>query len=218
MTQDARAGDSLVVVELYTSQGCSSCPPADAMVADLAKRDDVLPLALHVDYWDYIGWPDHFADPAFVTRQQVYAQIAGSRTIYTPQMVVAGQDHVIGARSAELGQIIAGHANRRAPVIAELTRQGGQLSVSARINPVPAAPVSVVLVRYIPSETVSIGRGENAGRTIEYVNIVTQMREVARWADGAPLSLNLPLDGDYETAVLFQIEGQGPILAAFRPN
>ncbi|KKK59691.1 hypothetical protein LCGC14_3031870, partial [marine sediment metagenome] len=78
--------DQPVVIELFTSQGCSSCPPADELLTRLAARTDVIPLALHVDYWDYIGWRDHFGKPAFTKRQKSYAAVAGSRTIYTPQM------------------------------------------------------------------------------------------------------------------------------------
>src|SRR6056297_1329329 len=84
--------DDPVVVELFTSQGCSSCPPADAMLGELAERDDVIPLALHVDYWDYIGWADIFADPAYTRRQKGYAHATGQRMVYTPQMVIDGQD------------------------------------------------------------------------------------------------------------------------------
>ena len=83
--------DGPVVVELYTSQGCSSCPPADAMLHDLAARPDVIALALHVDYWDYIGWVDEFADPAYTRRQKQYAQVAGNPSVYTPQMVIGGR-------------------------------------------------------------------------------------------------------------------------------
>ena len=92
----ARAQGSPVVVELFTSQGCSSCPPADALLRKLAEEEDVIALALHVDYWDYLGWKDSFATPKFTARQRAYAKKARSRSIYTPQMVVQGEDRVVG--------------------------------------------------------------------------------------------------------------------------
>src|SRR5918996_4983900 len=93
----ARAQTNPVVVELFTSQGCSSCPPADALLAELAGKDGVIALALHVDYWDYLGWADSFASPAFTARQRAYAKKAHSRTIYTPQMIVQGEDRLVGS-------------------------------------------------------------------------------------------------------------------------
>ena len=96
-----------VVVELYTSQGCSSCPPADALLEQLAARDDVIALSLHVDYWDYLGWQDAFANPAFTKRQRGYAARAGSSMIYTPQMVIGGRDHIVGTKGMELSDLIA---------------------------------------------------------------------------------------------------------------
>ena len=103
---EGRADDMPVVVELFTSQGCSSCPPADALLHELSKRDDVIPLALHVDYWDYIGWKDSFAQPAFTARQRGYAQASGRRAIYTPQMIIGGQFDVVGNRPMDVAAII----------------------------------------------------------------------------------------------------------------
>jgi hypothetical protein len=92
------AQDRPVLVELFTSQGCSSCPPADALLHKLARRDDVVALALHVDYWDYIGWKDTFAKAAHSARQRAYAREAGRRMVYTPQMIINGADHVVIGR------------------------------------------------------------------------------------------------------------------------
>ena len=92
------AQDSPVVVELFTSQGCAACPPADALLGELARHEDVIALALHVDYWDYIGWEDVFARPEFTQRQHAYGHAAGSTVVYTPQMIVGGQERVVGVR------------------------------------------------------------------------------------------------------------------------
>jgi len=179
----ASAGERAVVVELYTSQGCSSCPPADALLVELAQRDDVIALALHVDYWDYIGWKDRFAVPEHTDRQKGYARAAGQRTIYTPQMIVGGVDHVVGYKPMQLAKYIETHADLAEPVAVSLTRQGDDLQID-----IPAAAgigaAEVMLVRYRPREEVSIGRGENAGETFNYANIVTHMERLGPW-DGS---------------------------------
>jgi hypothetical protein len=208
------AGEGPVVVELYTSQGCSSCPPADALLVELAKRDDVLPLALHVDYWDYIGWADSFADPAFTRRQKAYARAAGTRTIYTPQMVVGGIDHLIGTRAMELGELIEAHQEEPARVVLDVARASAQLTVHAEARGALPGVVVVQLVRFRPEERVAIGRGENAGRTITYVNIVTDWQVIGRWSGAAPLALTADAPGPDRVAVILQREGPGAILAA----
>lgn len=114
-----------VVVELYTSQGCSSCPPADALLHELAARDDVLPLALHVDYWDYIGWKDKFARREHTRRQKGYARAGGRRMIYTPQMIIMGQEDVVGADAMQVESAIQKHQKQPRPVSLKLRRDGG---------------------------------------------------------------------------------------------
>ncbi|MHC0053145.1 DUF1223 domain-containing protein [Actibacterium sp. D379-3] len=211
--QDAAAP---VVVELFTSQGCSSCPPADELLAELARRDDVIALALHVDYWDYIGWKDQFADPSFTDRQKAYARAVGSRSIYTPQMVIGGAEHVVGHRPMELAELIQTHRAQPAPVTLTLVRDGARLRVTASaLRPLPRGMV-LQLVRYIPEQTVQITRGENAGRTIRYSNIVTGWNPVAKWDGRAPLSLSFDLTGDAPVVAILQEQGHGPILAAAR--
>jgi hypothetical protein len=213
-TGTALAHEHLVVVELYTSQGCSSCPPADALFEELAARPGILALALHVDYWDYIGWADTFAQPGFTERQKAYARAAGSRTLYTPQMVVGGRDHLVGSESMELGQLIELHRAAAPAARVGLRRIGAALEVTAEAPEGLDRPVTVQLVRYKPRETVAIERGENAGRTLTYVNIVTEWRPVGRWTGEAPLSLVVEAPGDLPAAVILQEDGQGPIIAA----
>ncbi len=213
-TVQAQEQERLVVVELYTSQGCSSCPPADDIFAELTRRPGVLPLALHVDYWDYIGWKDIFAQPAFTDRQKSYARAAGSRTIYTPQIVVGGVDHIVGAKAMQIVDLIEAHAALEDRAILRLTRSGDLIEIRAEAREGLSAPVIVQLVRYLPEETVLIERGENAGRTITYANIVTDWRRLGEWTGEAPLAMEAQAPGEQPTAVILQHEGPGEIIAA----
>ena len=206
----------VVVVELYTSQGCSSCPPADELLHELATRDDVIPLALHVDYWDYIGWKDSFANPAFTKRQKAYAYAAGQRTIYTPQMIVGGQDHVVGYKPMHLAKLIEDHHRRTDILALMVTRTGGAVQINASAMADPQGEMVVQLVRYIPEQTVRIGRGENAGRTISYANIVTEWTVLGTWDGTGPLSMSADVTGDDPVVVILQSPEHGPILAAMR--
>jgi hypothetical protein len=208
--------DQAVVVELYTSQGCSSCPPADKVLSALADRTDVIPLALHVDYWDYIGWADTFADPAYTMRQKAYAAAAGSPSIYTPQMVVGGTDHIIGTHPGELADAIRAHTRAGSPVTLRVSRDGGRLHIEASADPALQRSTMVQLVRYRPSASVSIERGENAGRTIDYTNIVASWKSVAEWDGQSPLSVDPAVDGSLPAVVIIQEAGPGRILAAER--
>lgn len=210
------ATNSPVVVELFTSQGCSSCPPADALLETLATNEDVIALALHVDYWDYIGWEDEFADPAFTQRQKMYARAAGARTIYTPQMIVGGMEHLVGVRPEELSDLIEQHLATPLPVVVSLSRSNGNLVIGATAREPLDRPAMVQIVRYLPSETVAITRGENAGQTVTYSNIVRTWAELAVWDGSAPLALNEPITGTDPTVVIVQEPGPGRILGAAR--
>ncbi len=204
-----------VVVELFTSQGCSSCPPADKLMHELAARDGVIALALHVDYWDYIGWKDQFADPAHTERQKAYAVAAGRRSVYTPQMIVNGTDSVVGARAMELADLIVAHAAKPVRVAVDLNRLGDELRIRAeRRNGEPQAAMIVQMARFTPERTIDITRGENAGRTLTYVNVVSDLEIVAEWTGAQPLDLRLPVTGEAPVAVLVQYEDFGPILGA----
>lgn len=209
------ADDGPVVVELFTSQGCSSCPPADEMLTRLAARDDVIALAMHVDYWDYIGWKDQFANPQYTKRQRYYARAKNSRTVYTPQMVIGGDDHVIGNRPIDVADLIQAHKARDYPVELSLVRTGDTLTVRASAEAAPR-DVQVQLVRYRPAAIVDIKRGENAGRKLTYSNIVTELRTIAVWTGAARLELTEAVEGDLPLVVLVQQPGHGSILAAAR--
>ena len=213
---EARSEPHPVVVELFTSQGCSSCPPADALLTELAERDDVIPLALHVDYWDYIGWKDTLANPAFTKRQKGYAYAAGQRTIYTPQMIVGGQEHVVGYKPMRLAQLIEEHNEKPDELQVTLTRVAGGVLITADAMARARGEMVVQLVRYSPQETVDIRRGENAGKTFVYSNVVTEWREIGRWDSAGPLSMQAEAPGDAPIVVVVQAPMQGPILAAAR--
>ncbi|MCA8879787.1 MAG: DUF1223 domain-containing protein [Rhodobacteraceae bacterium] len=205
-----------VVVELFTSQGCSACPPADELLGELAGRTDVLPLALHVDYWDYIGWADTFALPVFTTRQKNYAHAAGRSMIYTPQMIVDGTWDIPGYKPAKVFDAIDRAADRPDLVRIELSASDGRLEI--RI--VPETPIpgggQVILTRFIPHARVDIERGENAGQILDYVNIVSEWHNLGHWDGSGPAEIDTDLDGDEPGAVLVQAEGFGPVLAAER--
>jgi hypothetical protein len=124
-----RAQEMPVVLELYTSQGCSSCPPADALFADLATREDVIALALHVDYWDYLGWKDAFAKPRHSARQKAYAKAARSRTVFTPEMVVQGEDRLKGHDAAAIADEIAAHSRQPPGALLTVGREGDAIRI-----------------------------------------------------------------------------------------
>ena len=215
----AAEGRGPVVVELFTSQGCSSCPRADALLRELAQREDVLPLALHVEYWDYIGWADTMADPANTLRQKGYARAAGRDMIYTPQMIVMGQQDVVGAHAMRLAELIMQHMQAPVPVLLTVRRDGTRLSVDLRPATAPVqGPLEVHLVRYAPLRHVDISRGENAGRSIDYANVVEGWQVIGKWDGQGPatFSADVPPEEDHEDAVLLQRPGFGPIVAAAR--
>jgi hypothetical protein len=208
------AQETPVVLELFTSQGCSSCPPADALLAEFAGREGVIALALHVDYWDYLGWKDEFARPGNTARQKAYAKAARSRSIFTPQMVVQGADRVKGHDAEGIAEEIDRVRMRPPLVELELEREGDVL----RIHVAPLAgepgPADIHLVRFRPSEEVAIEGGENAGRTVAYTNIVTDWETIARWEGNAPVDMRYEGLEEGPVAVIVQRTHMGPVLTA----
>ena len=205
-----------VVVELYTSQGCSSCPPADAFMTELAQAHQVIALALHVDYWDYIGWADSFATPQYTERQKSYARAAGSRMIYTPQMIVGGLDRVEGNAPDAVVRMIGKHLAAASPVRLTLERQGDKVIIRAVANPPLKDPARVQIVRYLPEAMVDIERGENAGHRISYTNVVTSWKSLGEWPGSEPLEMQADAPGDQPVVVIVQRQGPAEILAAAR--
>ena len=219
LVQGAMAQDRQgpVVVELFTSQGCSSCPPADELLGELAVHDDVIALALHVDYWDYIGWEDTFASPEMTARQHGYAHAQGSTVVYTPQFIVGGQEHVVGVRPMAVADLIMAHHAQPDPVSVSLAGDGSSISVEAEAHMPPPRPAMVVqVVSYSPHEQVSIERGERAGTVADHYNVVTSWQVVADWDGAQPFSARIERQGGQPIVVIVQQAGQGPILGAAR--
>lgn len=218
-----------VVVELFTSQGCSSCPSADAMLEQLSAEPGVLPLSFHVDYWDYLGWVDSFAQPEFTRRQEDYARASGERALYTPQLIVDGQDTAVAPGPAQLMSLI--DANRFSPAMVSIRRESTANGEAIELLPLSdlGGAVDILLVRYAPKRRVEVTAGENRGRTVTYTNVVLQIDELARWDGTRPLRLTVrpgegrseDLPADTRHALLIQKELRaedlpGPILAAIR--
>lgn len=198
------------VVELYQSQGCSSCPPADAVLNSLADRADVLALSFAVTYWDQLGWKDTFASPAFTQRQWDYARAAGRTYVATPQIVVNGRGAVTGGDRAQVDEAI--HRFSRAGAGPAIVREGAAITIG-----VGKGNAIAWLVRYDPRTiAVPIRAGENNGRTIPHRNIVHQLVRLGQWT-GAPLRLALPQGpASLSSAVLLQQGTGGAIIAAHR--
>ncbi|MBD3763713.1 MAG: DUF1223 domain-containing protein [Rhodobacterales bacterium] len=214
----AARAEPAVLVELYTSQGCSSCPPADDYFADLAADPQVIALALHVDYWDYIGWADLFAQPQFTERQKDYARAIGSRTIYTPQTIVGGIHRIEGHQPEQTEKLIRKHLMQGSPVALTLRREGDVLHIRAETaEPLPGG-AHVQLVRYRPSQTVTIERGENAGRTTTYHNIVTEWHVLGDWPGLQPLEMTARVPGADPAVVILQTPGPAAVLAVARAD
>jgi hypothetical protein len=204
------AADAPVVVELFTSQGCSSCPPADAFLTDLARRrTDVLPLAFHVTYWNYLGWKDPYSFDAATVRQRDYARRLGEDGVYTPQMVVDGTTGFVGSDRAQGASIIAAAERKAVPV--RVARDGETLLISVGAG---SGEAEVVLVGFDPSHETPVGRGENSGRTLLESNIVRSLTPIGAWS-GPAVELRYTQPAGTDFAVLIQ-RADGRIIGAGR--
>ncbi len=190
----AGSPDNPVLVELFTSQGCSSCPPAEAYLGELAERDDLVALSMHVNYWDYIGWADPFASDDTTNRQRAYGLRIGQGRVYTPQMVMNGVFDAVGSRRGMVKQAIAQARDSNAPHIAvELALDsGGGLLVTLPASHY-AGDATVWLARYDGEHLTEVQRGENRDRTLRNVNVVRELRQIGTWS-GQPLDIRLPAD------------------------
>lgn len=211
------------VIELFTSQGCSSCPPADEVLAELADRGDLVALSYHVDYWDYLGWHDTLATPANTGRQYAYGRSFGGRSVYTPQAVLNGRQHMSGAeREGMLGAISRMAGAGEGMTIDVSAVYSGETIVIRLGDGAENQKAHVVLAYFEPESTVAISRGENSGRTIIYRNSVTSVQTVGMW-HGKQERLEVPVAemeqrGAGGCAILLQKVDKnglpGPILGA----
>lgn len=210
-----------VVVELFTSQGCSSCPPADAFLGELAAVPGVIALSMHVDYWDYIGWKDVFASPENTARQRRYAKSLANRYVYTPQMVVDGNADVVGSRTGDVVDLIEAAAAAAKPLRLSFTQEaGGAVVIPA--GPAPDEGATVWLAVYDDAHDTEILRGENSGQTLRYYNVVREMEQIGTWTGE---ELRLPVDlaaaaarGRDGCAIIVQAGASGRVLGAIAMN
>ena len=212
---------SPTVVELFTSQGCSSCPPADKYLGQLAQRKDLIALSFHVDYWDYIGWKDTFALPESTARQRRHGRSLNSRYVYTPEMVIDGIVDVVGSEHVEVEKTIAkariSTFNNLPVSLLAMDRDHATIKIGQRSG-MPSA--DVWLIEFDKEQTVDVRRGENTGRQLIYHNVVRSIRRVGNWSGNAT---EMPVDlaairevGRDGCVVIVQKEQGGPVFGAAR--
>jgi hypothetical protein len=193
----ADAAEPRAVVELFTSQGCSSCPPADRIIGELAKDPSVIALSMPIDYWDYLGWKDTLADARFSARQKAYSQARGDRDVYTPQVVVNGSAHLIGSDRAGIENAIGNtkKADGVMSVPVSMTIAGKQITVTvaASGNSPATAHGEIWICSVSKAIPISVGRGENRGRDLTYYNVVRNLLKVGDW-NGSSGSWTVPLE------------------------
>lgn len=210
----AAAQESPVVVEFFTSQGCVTCPPADELFAEFAQQEGVVALALHVTYWDYLGWTDTFARPENDKRQKSYALLMRQRTLFTPQMIIQGQDMVVGRDGKTIADRIAAHRGVPETVRLSAEREGDGLRIAVAPVAEGVGRSDIHLVPLIPSAEVKIGAGVNAGQTIRYTNIVDDWKTIGQWDGGSEMEFEIDPVPSGPLAVLVQRHGFGPMLNA----
>ncbi|QCI64607.1 DUF1223 domain-containing protein [Phreatobacter stygius] len=188
----AAAADKVgAVIELFTSQGCSSCPPADRHLAEIADRTDVIALTFAVDYWDYLGWRDTLADPANTKRQKAYAYARGDRQVYTPQMVINGVTHAIGSDRPAVERAMVQSAGQSGalsvPVTISYSGDTVTVTLPAQQGTLVSAetPATVLLLGVSSRQAVEIARGENRGNSVTYRNVVRSHVKLGEWTGGA---------------------------------
>lgn len=213
----AAASSRRAVIELYTSQGCSSCPPADTLLGELAQQPNVLALAFHVDYWNDLGWKDPYSLPDAAIRQSAYSRARAHASVYTPQVVVDGAEEFLGSDRSRIARAVAG-VRTGVPIMLDVAERNLVVALGSAQCP---APSDVLAITFLRKATSKIGRGENSGRTLEEFNIVRSIRKIGQWSGEAatfevPLS-TVPRDAT-DFAVLVQLPGQMQIIgAATRP-
>ncbi|OKH87886.1 thioredoxin family protein [Thalassospira sp. TSL5-1] len=210
------------VVELFTSEGCSSCPPADTVLRDISREtDNLLLLSFHVDYWNYLGWKDRFSEPAYTDRQRKYASFNHQNYVYTPQIIINGAGSI---RATNKDAILEAALKKPSPLQSWITittdstagqKPGGIIHLAAPANALPHTPLKIWLLGFDRHASTEVDAGENAGLNLRHVNIVRELDDLGTW-DGKPR--DIPVRLEYECnggiAVLLQEENGGPILSA----
>ncbi len=212
-----------IVLELFTSQGCSSCPKADALLPEFIKRKDVIAISMSINYWDYLGWRDTFGKALFTDRQRSYGKRIGDGIIYTPQMIVDGRAHVNGSNRSAIEALIAQRKKERArtPGVAlDVITRDDMLIVTVGDAPagVKVEAATLWMALFSRKKTVKVQRGENRGRYLTYHNVVRELAPIGRWT-GARMTLKLPKKpisqrGADGCVILLQNGDGGPIVAA----
>ena len=201
-----------VVVELFTSEGCSSCPPAEALLGELARKPGIVALAYHVDYWDHLGWKDRFSIPEASQRQQGYVRRLAKSGPFTPQVVVSGDTSLVGSNRTAVKEAIGGDRDALAIM---LSKAEGNLQI--QFTEAWREPMDVYLVTYLSEATAKIERGENARRTLKHFNVVRSFKRLGIW-NGKPQRMTAPLAGlprdASAVAVILQRKNQGAIAGA----
>lgn len=201
----------LSVIELFTSQGCSSCPPADQLIGELGEREDILALSYHVDYWDYIGWKDPYASPKNNAYQQDYAAKFGLRYVYTPQAVINGKREFIGSQRESIVSMI--NREKRLNLKIDFRYEDNRLYVSGLA---PRLPYTVQRVDYVQKTETPIARGENSGRTLHNYNSVLHVEDLGVWQGGVAHFSIPPVEFGHGQAILVRDPNSRDILAAYK--
>jgi len=201
------------VLELFTSEGCSSCPTAEAEIAQLNAREDVFALSLHVDYWDYIGWKDPFATPSNTARQRAYRQAFNESKIYTPQVVVDGLEETVGSWGWRIKMLMHKAQQNQVDVPIRVTQPDAEKLRIVLPKRSIKNPVDVLMFVYLPNTESNVRKGENRGKFLKHTNVVTRFFKVASW-DGAEMILNVPeqLQKGENVAIILQEENLGKVL------
>jgi hypothetical protein len=217
--------DPRAVVELFTSQGCSSCPPADKIMGELARDPSVIAMSMPIDYWDYLGWKDTLADARFSARQKAYSKMRGDREVYTPQAVINGEVHVIGSDrdsiESAIGATLKNESVMSVPVMMTLAGRQLNVSVAASTRGPVAIHGEVWICSISKAVPIEISRGENRGRELTYYNVVRNLLKVGDW-NGNPGSWTVPIENvareGVDGAVVYVQDGSrdrpGPMLGA----
>jgi hypothetical protein len=200
------------VIELFTSQGCSSCPEADKLLGEIAKDPSVIAVSLPIDYWDYLGWKDTLADPKFTARQKAYSKIRGDRQVYTPQVVINGKMHALGSDRASIERAISDSSGKSGvmSVAVKVSVANGQITVALPESSSAASTGEVWICSVANSVPIAIGRGENRGKEVTYHNVVRNWLKVGDWS-GKAATWTVPIENlnsqGVDGAVVYVQEG-----------